>query len=58
MLKVVVVVLTPETVVMVGALSSSLPLLVEFSMYDETMDVVCSAPQGAHYYHADVSVAV
>ncbi len=35
-------------------LSSSLSLSVEFSIQDEAMDVARSAPQGAHYYHADV----
>ncbi len=34
-------------------LSSSLSLLVGFSIKDEAMDVARSAPQGAHY-HADV----
>ncbi len=43
-------ILTPETVVMVFALSSSSFLSVGFSIQDETR----SAPQGAHYYHADV----
>ncbi len=35
-------------------LSSSLSLSVGFSIQDEAMDVARSAPQGAHYYHADV----
>ncbi len=35
-------------------LSSSLSLLVGFSIQDEAMDVARSAPQGAHYYHEDV----
>ncbi len=34
-------------------LSSSVSLSVRFSIQDEAMDVAWSAPQGAHYYHAD-----
>ncbi len=34
-------------------LSSSLSLSVGFFIQDEAMDVARSAPQGAHYYHAD-----
>ncbi len=37
-----------------GCLSSSLSLLVGFSIQDETMVVARSAPQGA-LYHADVN---
>ncbi len=48
-----VVFLTPETVATIRVVSRSLPLLVGFSTPDEAMDVVRSAPQGAHY-HADV----
>ncbi len=35
-------------------LSSSLSLSVGFSIQDKARDVARSAPQGAHYYHADV----
>ncbi len=48
-----VVILTAETAVTVGALSSSLSLSVGFSIQDEAMDVVRSAPPWAHY-HADI----
>ncbi len=48
-----VVILTPETVDIVGVLSSSLSLSVEFSIQDEAMGVARSAPQEAHY-HSDV----
>ncbi len=48
-----VVFLTPETVATIRVVSRSLPLLVGSSIPDEAMDVVRSAPQGAHY-HADV----
>ncbi len=34
--------------------SSSLSLSEGFSIQDEAVDVARSAPQGAHYYHADV----
>ncbi len=33
---------------------TDLSLSVGFSIQDEAMDVALSAPQGAHYYHADV----
>ncbi len=49
-----VVILTPETAVYDRwCFSSSLSLLVGFSIQDEAMDVARSAPQGAHY-HTDV----
>ncbi len=35
-------------------LSSGLTLSVGFSIQGEAMDVARSAPQWAHYYHADV----
>ncbi len=31
------------------------PILVGFSIRSEAMDVARSAPQGAHYYHADLA---
>ncbi len=45
--------LAPETADIVGVLSSSISLSVEFSIQDEAMDVSRPAPQVAHY-HADV----
>ncbi len=48
-----VVILTPETADIVGVLSSSLSLSLEFSTQDEAMDVARPAPQEAHY-HSDV----
>ncbi len=48
-----VVILTPETVINRWCSSSSLSLLVGFSIQDEAVDVAQSAPQRAHY-HADV----
>ncbi len=44
-----VVILTPETVGIIGVLSSNLSLSAGLSIKDEAMDAARSAPQGAHY---------
>ncbi len=52
-----VVILTPETAVTVGVLSSSPSLSVRFSTQEEAMDVSRSAPLGARF-HADVILGI